>query len=125
MGAPERIVRSASAMVPEDIRRDWVREWEAELAWSRRQGNRGIAVRALGAWPHACWLRWDRWRIEMLWHEFAFAVRTLLRQPGFTLIAILSLAVGIGANTAIFSVVDAVLLRPLPFPEPGALVAVW
>jgi hypothetical protein len=52
------------------------------------------------------------------------AIRTLLRTPGFTLIAILSLGLGIGANTAVFSLVDAIVLRPLPVPDPGTLVSV-
>jgi putative ABC transport system permease protein len=53
------------------------------------------------------------------------AVRALARRPGFTLVAVITLTLGIGANVAIFSVVDAALLRPLPFPEPGRLVMPW
>jgi putative ABC transport system permease protein len=63
--------------------------------------------------------------MESIWQDLRFGFRQLLGRPGFTAIAILSLALGIGANTAIFSLVDAVLLRPLPFHDPDRLVMVW
>jgi predicted permease len=60
-----------------------------------------------------------------IWQDVRYSLRLLARQPGFTLVAILTLALGVGASTAIFSVIDAAILHPLPYPHPEQLVSVW
>src|SRR5687767_130604 len=58
-------------------------------------------------------------------NDIRYAVRNLMKRPGFTLIAVLTLAVGIGANSAIFSAIHALLMKPLAFPEIDRVVAIW
>ena len=108
------VLRAAAPMVPDDLRRDWLREWRAEFAYAAaRAARRGKPMpvlsftRALGAIVHAAWLRWDRWRIDMIWQDIKHALRTLKAKPAFTIVTLLTLAIGIGGTTAIFGAVNA------------------
>jgi putative ABC transport system permease protein len=123
-----RLIAAAAPLVPADRRADWTREWRTEAAClAARPGTPEwrIAVRCLGAFVHAAWLRWDRWRSEMLVQDLRLALRALSRRPLYAVVTVLTLALGIGANAAMFGAVQAVLLRPLPFPEPERLVSVF
>jgi len=111
-------IRLVSLLVPAGERENWTAEWLAELAV-----NHGTMSHAWGVLADAWYLRTEGWTMDAMMRDLRMAVRSLVRRPFFTALAGVTLAVGIGANTAIFSVVDAVLINPLPFPQPDRVVS--
>jgi predicted permease len=125
------LIRVIGVIVPRRLRADWRQEWEAELRsremllaqWDNLNWKTKFDLlrRSLGAFWDALLLQPRRLEDEMF-QDMRYGLRMLLKTPGFTLAAALSLALGIGANTAIFSLIDVVLLKSLPVREPEKLV---
>jgi len=129
---PLLLVRLASVVVPPQLRRGWLREWEGELKgrWADKVGSGAGEVstyldltrRALGSFRDALSFDGGMWMMEGFLLDLRAAVRSLVKRPGFSLVVVCTLAVGIGANGAIFGLARDVLLRPFPYPDPDRVV---
>ncbi len=136
------VVRVLSLFVPRLERADWVEEWHGELRSRYAPADASDPLAATnvppprfgrpfqplrdagGALPDALWHAREDWRFEMLSHDVRFAIRTLLARPAFTMTVVVTLALGIGANTVIYSAVDAVVLNPFDFEDPDSVIGV-
>jgi macrolide transport system ATP-binding/permease protein len=127
------LIRLIGVIVPRRLRADWRQEWEAELRcretllaeWDKLDWRNKLDLlrRSAGAFLDALYLQPRRLEDEMF-QDLRYGARMLRRNPGFTAVVVLTLSLGIGANTAIFSLADALLLRPLPAQSPAEIVTI-
>src|SRR5215813_6768441 len=128
------LIRLIGVIVPRRLRADWRQEWEAELRyrelllaqWQMLDWHNRFDLlrRSLGAFWDALALQPQRLEDEMF-QDLRFGVRMLLKTPGFSILAVFTLALGIGASTAIFSAVNPILFEPLPYPQSGQIMMIW
>lgn len=129
-----RLIAFAARMVPAARRATWRKEWEGEVTWAwKRLTSAGrpstmavarLRLRVLTCLIDALWEMKETMTMTGLLNDVRFAARSLFRYPMFTAIAVLTLALGIGANTAVFTLVDGVLLSPLPYSDSERLVSI-
>jgi putative ABC transport system permease protein len=121
-------------IVPLRLRADWRQEWEGELQhrelllaeWDRLDFRNKLDLmrRSTSAFWDALWIQRQRWEDEMF-QDLRYGSRMLLKRPGFTLTAIFTLSLGVGASTAIFSAVNPILFESLPYPEARQMMMIW
>jgi putative ABC transport system permease protein len=122
------LIRIFARLVPRWRRGEWEREWRAELqaqAHDEAGGDSTVLARSTGAFADAFSLRSHAMYLDLWWGDVRFAWRAVARRPAFTSLVVLTLALGIGVNSAVFALVDAVLMRPLPYRDPSRLAFVW
>jgi len=128
------LITLIGVIVPRRLRADWKQEWQAELRYREAllaewdnltlKTKVNLLWRSLGAFWDALWLQPQRLEDEMF-QDLRYGVRVLLKKPGFVLVAVITLALGIGASTAIFSAVNPILFEPLPYPNADRVAMVW
>jgi hypothetical protein len=126
------LITLIGVIVPRRLRADWKQEWKAELQyremlladWDKLNWRSKLELfcRSLGALRDALLLQPRRLVEDQMFQDLRYGIRMLFKSKGFTAVAVLSLALGIGANTALFTVVDAVLLKSLPVKDADRLV---